>query len=116
MKNYLFILLLMVSSTLKAETFLECYPEVGQGSEILTVVLDNVTKKASLLVDGELVEDFYKMDFTEEGNIFAYGDEDQITIQTRVGGEIKINNNYDELVLSLGDLNLGLSDSTYMCE
>jgi hypothetical protein len=89
----------------------ECSPETGSGDEMIQLSLNLTTNKASLMVDGTDIRGCQNVTFT--GQRVEYG-ESEILIQCQ-NGEVSLRQNYDETVLDVTSLNLGLSDHTYMC-
>ena len=89
----------------------ECTPELGTGEEVLSLSLNLKNNKASLLVDKKPVANCQKAPF--QGELVEYG-ESELSIRCQ-GGEITLRQDFDETLLDIESLGLGLSDTTYMC-
>lgn len=112
MKNLSFALVLMAfaSSVFAAPQKFECYPETGNGDEVLFVTFD-YKKQVSIQVKNSKVDVCGKGRAT--GKFVEYG-ESLIKITCKKG-LVVLRQDYDETSINVAALRLGLSDTTYMC-
>lgn len=108
-----FFISLTSASLLASRDSLKCYPELAGGDEVIEVVL-SFSKTASMFVGPKPVEAVQGASFTENGNIYDYG-KAILTIHASDGKKVTLSRNYDELVLDISALDLGMSDERYMC-
>lgn len=114
MKRLIAIALLLTSISTYANDTLECTPEIGTGYEVITIDINFDDNTVSLSIDGELVNEAANRSFSEDGNIYDYG-ESSLSFKTADGSWVELRRDFDELILDLGALQLDLSDVRYMC-
>ena len=108
------ILSLLISITVSAkinDTY-ECTPEIGNGYEVITIKLYD--DKASILIDENIVRELDNLSYQELGEFQDYG-EAQLVFKAKSGVKFKLINDYDEIILDIHSLDLGLSDKRYIC-
>lgn len=108
-----FVALAMLSASVYGEFTLECYPELGDESNKIDVSINYKSNEASLTLKGE---EIVHASFSEDGDVFEYGEGSTLTIHVNDKKKITLQNNYDELVMDIKALGLNLSDTTYMCD
>ena len=84
----------------------------------LTVTVNYTIKKANIAYKGDVLTRCENRDVVVEGEVFDYG-EGQTTIRCR-GGEVDLDNDYDELVLrpssQIQKIYKSLKEYEYFCE
>ncbi len=110
MKTFILLAMAMSFTAQAGSVSYPCHPEIGRGTEVVTVKLDFAGKTGSVVVNGKVV-----CAGKTKGDVIEYG-QSTLTITCANGKKVTFNRDYDETNLKLASLNLGLSDTTYMCE
>lgn len=89
----------------------ECSPEIGKGEEIIRLNVDFEMNTASITVNDSTEDKCTAA--SVNGELVEYG-QSKVILECSAGA-VELKQDYDETILDISTLKLGLSDTRYMC-